>query len=411
MKKWIKKTAVLALLATLLWSGVSVAGEGYLPANIYLYEGEEFSYGQGLLTLRTRKTELTEVSTRPGGSYNATLYLFDLIPLKAVRVSTMKRMYLIPGGMAFGVKMFTSGVIVVGMGDIYTAGGKVCPAREAGLELGDVIITIDGRTVEGNDGLASIVHQSGGRALSVVYTRDGERRSTKLTPANSRDGTGFKAGMWVRDSTAGIGTVTYINEETGMMAGLGHGVRDSDTGIEMPVKSGELVPVDITGVVKGQVGAPGELRSGDFGRNSPIATLEYNCESGVFGRVVREFYSADPLPVAFKQDVKVGGALLLCTVDGEGPKYYEIEIESANLSDASPTQNLVVRITDPELLDKTGGIVQGMSGSTIVQNGRIIGALTHVFVHDPTKGYGIFIENMLYNEKYAASLKTNAKVA
>ena len=410
MQKFVKPATILIIFVILAYGTLAVVGNSHLPDNIYLYEGDEFQYGNGLLTIKTNTKEMMPVSAQAGNSYNATLYLFDLVPLKPVRVSTVERMYLVPGGMTFGVKMFTSGVIVVGFGDIYTAGGRVCPAKEAGLQLGDVIVSIDGRVVEGNDDLASIVAQCGGAALEVQYTRDGTAHTASLVPANARDGTGFKSGMWVRDSTAGIGTVTYINPETGMMAGLGHGVTDSDTGVVMPVKNGELVPVDITGIVKGQVGAPGELK-GNFGAKMPIATLNYNCESGVFGRVLYEFYSGDAMPVAFKQDIKTGKALLLCTVDDTGPQYFEIEIESMNLSEAMPTKNLVIKVTDQKLISKTGGIVQGMSGSTIIQNGRIIGALTHVFVNDPTKGYGIFVENMLYYEKYAASTGTNEKAA
>ncbi len=406
MRKLIRPIATVLVFALLLYGGFLILDDNYLPSTIYLFENETFEYGQGLLTLRTKKGSVTEASTRVGGSYNAQLYLFDLIPLKTVRVSTIERTYLVPGGMTFGVKMFTSGVIVVGMGDVYTAGGKVCPARDAGLELGDIIITVDGKTVTGNDDLASIVQQSNGEALKIVYMRNGVRATARVTPANAKDGTGFKAGMWVRDSSAGIGTVTYINEATGMMAGLGHGVTDSDTGVVLPVGSGELVPVQITGVHKGQVGSPGELR-GNFGLRTPIATLDYNCEAGIFGTVAYKFYTAEPLPVALKQEVKTGKALLLCTINGEGPKYYDVSIESINLSDSTPTKNLVIKITDQALISATGGIVQGMSGSPIIQNGRIIGALTHVFVNDPTKGYGIFIENMLYNEKYAATVKTN----
>lgn len=409
-KRVIKAVSVILVFCLLAYGGLRILDDSYLPDSIYLYEGEEFEYSNGLLTLKTDSKKLSEVSTKPGGSYNAQLYLFDLIPLKTVRVSTIERIYLIPGGMPFGIKMFTAGVIVVGMGDIYTTGGKVCPAKDSGLELGDVVVSVDGKAVTGNDDLASIVSQSEGRVLLIVYTRDGVKSTTKLTPANARDGTGFKAGMWVRDSSAGIGTITYINPASNMMAGLGHGVTDSDTGVVLPVKNGELVPVTLTGIVKGQVGKPGELK-GEFGVKTPIAALDYNCDAGVFGTVSHIFYDAEPLPVAFKQDIKVGKALLLCTIDDEGPRYYEVKIESTNLSDGTPTKNLVVKITDPELLAKTGGIVQGMSGSTIVQNGRIIGALTHVFVNDPTRGYGIFIENMLYYEKYAASIRTSGYVA
>ena len=410
MKKLVKVLAVLVLAGLLLVGGIGIINQKFLPDHLYLYTGDQFEYRDGLLTLKVPSKNLTPASTQPGGSYNAKLYLFNLIPLKSVRVDTVDQIRLIPGGMTFGVKMFTSGVVVVALGDVYTAGGRICPARNAGLELGDIITEVDGHAVTGNEDLAAIVMQSDGRTLRVSFIRDGMKLVTNLTPANARDGTGFKAGMYVRDSTAGIGTVTYINEQTGIMAGLGHAVTDSDTGVIMPVGSGELVPVEVTGIVKGQVGMPGELK-GNFGMKTPIASLDYNCETGIFGHINYSFYDGEALPVAFKQDVKLGKALLLCTLDDGGPRYYEIQIESANLSEGTLTKNMVIRITDPDLLARTGGIVQGMSGSPIIQNGQFVGALTHVFVNDPTKGYGVFIENMLFNEKYAVAEWNNREAA
>ncbi len=406
MIKVLRTLLILLVIGALGYACFVAIDDMYLPDRVFLEEGGSFVYGQGLLTVRADEKILTEASTKPGGSYNGKLYLFDAVPIKTVRVITVDETYLIPGGMTFGVKMFTSGVIVVGMGDIYTAGGSVCPAKDAGLELGDIIESIDGVKVESNENLASLISSGGGQAVNVIYRRAGVRWTTKLTPANAKDGTGYKAGLWVRDSSAGIGTVTYLNPETEMMAGLGHGVTDADTGTVLPVGSGEVVTVTVTGVTKGQIGYPGELK-GTFDTRAPFATLLYNCEAGIFAELNREVTAADPIQIGLKQEVRTGPAFVLCTVDKAGPKYYEIEIESVNLSDASPTKNLVVKITDKELLGKTGGIVQGMSGSPIIQNGKIIGAMTHVFVNDPTKGYGIFIENMLYYEKLAANLKNN----
>jgi stage IV sporulation protein B len=406
MKILLRLLAVILIIGALVYGTFTVLDDMYLPDRIYLLESESFNYAEGLLTIKTNTEQLSQASTQPGGSYNAKLYFLGMIPLKTVRVSTVDTTYLIPGGMTFGVKMFTTGVIVVGMGDIYTVGGAVCPAKSAGLELGDILVRIDGKTVTSNEDMAAIVQASEGRAMQVVYMREGTHRTTQMIAASAKDGTGYKAGMWVRDSSAGIGTVTYINPETDMMAGLGHGVTDSETGVVLPVGSGELVPVTVNGIVKGQVGSPGELK-GAFGSRVPLAVLDYNCEAGVFGSVMYSFYKNEPLQVAFKQQVKAGPAYILCSIDGEGPRYYEAEIESVNLSDASPTKNIVIRITDSELIAATGGIVQGMSGSPIVQNGKIVGAVTHVFVNDPTKGYGIFIENMLFHEKQAVTLKNN----
>ena len=400
MAKSLRIFLVFLLIVCVLAAAWYFLTTGYLPDRVCVYEGESWDFGRGLLTVRSGGGSLAQASSTAGASTDGTLYLFDMIPLKTVRVVTVEETSLMPCGIPFGVKMFTAGVVVASMSDIYTLGGPVCPAREAGLQPGDVILTIDGVCVAGNEDIAAIVSSSEGRSLAVEYQRDGQTRSTKLSPANAKNGTGFKAGMWVRDSSAGIGTVTYVNYESGIVAGLGHGIIDADSGVVLPVLSGELVSVAITGVEKGQAGAPGELK-GVFSHGVPFATLAYNCESGVFATLEREFCSAQLLPTALRQEVVAGKALLLTTVDGGEPRYYDIEIEAVNLSDSNPTKNLVIRITDSELIEKTGGIVQGMSGSTIVQNGKIIGALTHVFINEPTKGYGIFIENMLLCEPYA----------
>ncbi|MEA4912266.1 MAG: SpoIVB peptidase [Oscillospiraceae bacterium] len=406
----IRKALFLVLALAALYGGERLAASRLLPDALSVVSGENFSYKQGLLTLRGASGAAAAVSVRTSGTQNETLYLLDVLPLKTVRVTTVQRTYAIPGGMPFGVKMFTEGVVVVGFGDVSTAAGARCPAREAGLELGDVLLTIDGKKVAGNADLASIVAASDGRALSLVYTRGEEKRTAVLTPANAADRTGFKAGMWVRDSSAGIGTLTYIREDTGIAAGLGHGVTDADTGIVLPVGSGELVDVCITGAVRGLPGEPGELR-GIFQSESVFAALLYNCEAGIFARVQTKFYENAALPCALRQEIKTGAAKILCTVDSGGPAYYGVEIESVALGSRSQTKNMVLRVTDAALLEKTGGIVQGMSGSPIVQNGMLVGAVTHVFVNDPTRGYGIFIENMLGCEQGIERGENNLDVA
>ena len=397
MKKFFRRLCILLFAAAVLGGAGRYAASFLLPDTLSVVRSEDFSYRRGLLTLRGRRAAAAPAAAPVGGSREQTLYFLDLIPLKTVRVSTVERVYAIPGGTPFGVKMFTEGVVVVGFGDVKTAAGSRCPAREAGLELGDILLTADGKKVGGNADLASIVAAGDGRALALVYTRAGERRTAVLTPANAADRTGFKAGMWVRDSSAGIGTLTYIRPDTGIAAGLGHGVTDADTGVVLPVGSGELVSVSVTGVVRGQAGSPGELQ-GVFRSGEVIASLLCNCDAGIFSRVLTPPAGA-ALPCALRQEVRTGAAQLLCTVDGGGPAFYDIRIESVSLSDKTPTKNMVVRVTDEALLRATGGIVQGMSGSPIVQNGMLVGAVTHVFVNDPTRGYGIFIENMLACEQ------------
>ncbi|MEG0913880.1 MAG: SpoIVB peptidase [Oscillospiraceae bacterium] len=411
MTRVMKTVLTVVLIMSVLACGFFYFRKNYLPDIICVREKENFSFGQGLLTVKADGKKLAAASTSAGTSRNGTLYLFDMIPLKTVRIQTVDDKRLIPCGICFGIKMFTAGVVVVGTSDIYTLGGSVNPAAQAGIEAGDIILTIDGAFVSSNEDIMAIVSSSEGRTLSIQYVRDGASKSTKLTPANAKNGNGFKAGMWVRDSSAGIGTVTYYNESSEIIAGLGHGVTDSDTGLVLPVSSGELVRVSITGVEKGKTGSPGELK-GIFDSSKPFANLLFNSECGIFAkRTDDSFGLGASMPVALKQEIRMGSCKVLCAANGDEPAYYDAQIESINLSDENPSKNMIVRITDEKLIKITGGIVQGMSGSPIVQNGKIIGALTHVFVNEPTKGYGIFIENMLYNEQYALLRKNNADAA
>lgn len=300
---------------------------------------------------------------------------------------------LIPGGMAFGVKLFASGAVVLGTTGVETAEGMAEPAKDAGLEAGDVIIRIGGREFESASELIEVVAGSGGRALSLVYTRNGEEYTVKVTPARDIEHGIYRLGVLVKDSTAGIGTVTFIDPETLDFGGLGHGIYDSGTGTLMPLARGAVVEVDINEVVKSERNAPGELR-GDFGR-VVVGELWSNSDEGVFGRLSEiPDTHYEPIPVADKDTVEAGKAQILTTLSGEGIGIYDVEIEEIYTASGS-TKNFLIRVTDESLLSITGGIVQGMSGSPIIQNGRLVGAVTHVLVSDPTRGYGIFIENML----------------
>lgn len=301
---------------------------------------------------------------------------------------------LYPGGMPFGVKFSTEGVLVVGFSDVNTASGKINPAYEAGIRTKDVIIKADNKKLEGLDDLIAAIDKSGGKELSLTYLRDGEERETKLTPALSANDNKYKTGMWIRDSGAGIGTVTFIDPETYEFGGLGHGICDVDTGSLMPISRGSVMSVTINGIVKGESGSPGELK-GYFGGEKE-GTLISNTECGVFGVFpsLPEGVSGEPIPVARKDEIKTGPAYILCTLKDNKVGKYEIEITAINKRD-SDTKNFSIKVTDPTLKAESGGIVQGMSGSPVIQNGKLVGAVTHVLVNDPAGGYGIFIENML----------------
>lgn len=296
----------------------------------------------------------------------------------------------IPLGTVFGIKLFTDGVIVASLSDIYTDSGVCCPAAEAGIQPGDYLLTADGRDIPDNATLAQYIGSSQGEPIAFQVRRGDEVLEVEVDPVYG--GGSFKTGMWVRDSAAGIGTLTFYDPESGKFGGLGHGICDMDTSGVMTLKSGEPAPITLSGIVKGEKNAPGQLR-GYFSSDESLGTLLANKETGVYG-TLNTVPSGEAVEVLTREEVEPGPVQLMVCLDETGPQLYEGEIEEIVNRD-SQTKNLVVHVTDPRLIEKTGGIVQGMSGCPILQNGKMAGAVTHVFTEDPTRGYGIFIENML----------------
>lgn len=288
------------------------------------------------------------------------------------------------GGTPFGLTMYTNGVIVVNVED------DSSPAHDAGIRENDIIIRANGEEITSNEQLKRIVEESGGENIELSLNRGESPISVNVTPQKSSDGS-YSVGMWVRDSTAGLGTVTYFDESTYSFGALGHGINDRDTGMLLPLKSGRIVNAEITSVTKAQPGIAGGLNG--FMGDSVIGTVTVNNGYGVYGR-----YECLPqgrrVPCADDSEITTGEAEIFCTLDSSGVHGYTVEIEKLNMADESG-QNMVIRVTDEELISRTGGIVQGMSGSPIVQNGKLVGAVTHVFVNSPKSGYGISIGNML----------------
>lgn len=300
---------------------------------------------------------------------------------------------LVPGGMPFGVKFSTEGVLVVGFCDVDAEGGQVNPAYAAGLRTRDVITALGGKQVLDAAQFGRMIADAGATPLTVTYTRGGKSCQATLTPALSLSENRYKTGLWVRDSGAGIGTVTFIDPKTNEFGGLGHGICDTESGALVGMTRGVVNDVTISGVQKGISGKPGELK-GYFG-TAKTGTLLSNTDCGVFGIFAKAPATQNtPLPIAKASEVREGDAYILCTVDGNCPCKYSIRISDIDKT-ATGSKCFTVKITDPKLIEKTGGIVQGMSGSPIIQNGKLVGAVTHVLINDPTTGYGIFIENML----------------
>ena len=314
-----------------------------------------------------------------------------VIPVKEIKINVTKRRYVGLGGDIFGIKLYTKGVIVVSIDSVTTPSGSKDPAVNAGLKCGDIITHINGEAATSSKQLTESVEQSQGQTLKLNIDRNGEKLELTLRPEMSVNG-GYKAGIWVRDSSAGIGTVTFYDDETGSFAGLGHGVCDVDTGRLMPLNNGEAVRARVNGFYKSSAGNPGEL-CGVFS-DIALGSLRVNCETGVYGELLQPS-GAKTVPVALESEVKPGAAQMITTVDENGPQYYDIEITKIYPSSDLSSRNMIIKVTDKELLEKTGGILQGMSGSPIVQNSMLVGAVTHVFVNDPTQGYGIFSSRMI----------------
>ena len=401
-------TAVLAVVAMATLCTAFYVG-GSLPDRFYITEGMQFSVASfdQIVPVEIGKSDIQMAAATQGNTFDVELKIFGAVAVKPVRVEVVSEQMLAPGGMAFGIKMFTQGVMVVGLTDIETNMGSSNPAKQAGIELGDIILKIDGEQVDTNEDVQEHILSSGGAGLTVEYLHDGQARTTVITPVQSVTSSGYKAGMWVRDSSAGIGTVTYIDPVGRTFAGLGHAVCDVDTGEILPLMSGEAVGARITGAVQGTAGTPGEL-CGTFLETTQLGQLYKNCETGIYGVLDGAVTPQELIPVGHRQEVETGAAQIITTIEGTTPQMFDITIEKVDLTDGSPTKNMVIHITDQALLQKTGGIVQGMSGSPIIQNGKLIGAVTHVFVNDPTRGYGIFVENMLENAENTQDLRQMA---
>lgn len=335
------------------------------------------------------------VSVEQTNLQRAELKLLGIIPIKTVNIKEVEEPVLIPCGNPFGIKLLTDGVIVVEISSFEGSDSFKAPAMDAGIKTGDIIKEIDGKAVKSNGDIEKIISESKGIPLTFNIIRDEKSIVLKVKPELCTTDNSYRIGLWVRDSSAGIGTITFYNPDTGVFAGLGHPVCDVDTGKTLPLFKGEVVDVYINGVKKGKAGIPGELM-GSFSSDSPIGSLELNCDNGLYGCLSSIETVNQAIPLGMRQEIETGKACIYTTINGSKPEKYEIVIEKIDFNDSQSGKNMVIRVTDDGLLEKTGGIVQGMSGSPIVQNGKLVGAVTHVFVNNPTKGYAIFADTM-YN--------------
>ena len=394
MRKLIKiSTALLTIVAVMLFS--TIAYTSYkIPNDFYVTDIGNIRINLQLPITHTvvgDNVRLADTDPNSKQCYNVKFNLFGVIPIESTRVtvSDIKRVRLL--GSPFGVKLYTDGVLIVNITEFDTVGGTACPAKSCGLKSGDYILTVQGEKVYSNKDVEKLLQDNLGQPLRIVYSRNGKKHYTSIVPEISTKDNMYHLGMWLKDSSAGIGTLTFYDEEKGVLAGLGHALCDNDTGKMISVNRGSIVKAEILSVTKSRNVYAGEL-SGRFisWEYSKILT---NSDKGIYAVANEDFSENQLVELAGKQEIKEGTAEIITTINGVTPQAYKCEIKAINFS-SGDTRNMVIEITDDKLLATTGGIVQGMSGSPIIQNGKLIGALTHVFVDNPRKGYAIFAENM-----------------
>ncbi|WP_324824033.1 SpoIVB peptidase [Sinanaerobacter sp. ZZT-01] len=332
------------------------------------------------------------------GTFFSQSALISGLPSEETAVGVVSEKVLLPGGQSVGVKMDVKGVLVVGLEEIDTLHGKsINPGLKAGLEIGDSILTINGETVNNAREVQKKINKVKEKVRLKVM-RKGEAKIIYLSPVLSADDNTYKMGVWVRDKTAGLGTMTFYDPEKNIFGALGHAITDPDTGDVLSVAKGELIDSKVESVKQGKAGEPGEIRGIFYEADEPLGALKNNSDFGIFGYLYHPIENPlflKPIAVGYQDQVHKGDAYILSTLDGNKVEKYSVMIEKINHQSKPDTKSMIIKVTDKRLLEKSGGIVQGMSGSPIIQDNKIIGAVTHVFVNDPEKGYGIFIEWML----------------
>lgn len=379
-----------------------------IPSNTILFQGEELKiktiFGLSLSdkeddgTIFTSTTVDGNTESQEIGTKDIEVKLFDTFTVKDVSVSVIERTSVIPVGQIAGLKLYTNGVLVVGMSEIKGEDNqKYKPYEESGIEEGDTIVQIGDTLITDTDKLIEVVNESNGENLQIKYLRDGDTLECSITPIKTGDSE-YKLGLWVRDSAAGIGTLTYYEPSTGYFAALGHGITDVDTGELMDISEGEFITTKVLSIIKGKQGEPGKIQ-GSIDGQQKIGTIYKNSNLGIYGIIdditMTQIDFSKTMEVALRDEIQLGEATILCSLEGEEPKEYSIEIEKIYLNNNYDNKSMLIKVTDEELIEKTGGIIQGMSGSPVIQNGKFIGAVTNVLVNNPQKGYVVFGDLMI----------------
>lgn len=401
--KLFKKIIIITFLLIIY---AYVCNISLLPSNYIIMQGENLRLytllGIRLIeessyqTLQTSST-LEQEKINKIGKVSFRLNLFNLIPLKNIDVNVIPKTTVVPMGNAIGMKLYTAGVLVVGMSEIE---GKK-PYENSGIKEGDRIIQINQNQIDNTDDLMKAVNKSDGNNISIKYVRDEKTITTSIKPLKNSSNE-YKIGLWVRDAAAGVGTLTFYEPSSGMFATLGHGIMDIDTAELIKIANGELVTTNILSINKGTKGNPGEIR-GTIEAGHTIGSISKNTKFGVFGTINKTPYlntsNTNEVQVALREEIKTDKAQIICELENGKKEYYDIEIQRIFISNNKDNKSMLIKVTDKKLLEKTGGIIQGMSGAPIIQNGKFVGAVTHVLVNDPTIGYGVFADIMLKQMK------------
>jgi stage IV sporulation protein B len=409
-KEFLRRVIGGILLVSLIAMGFTTPVQEYfsIPKQITLFEGQVLdiphsipvSASNSSTNIKAKQNgDSVSVEAVDQGQDNLVLELAGL-PIKNVDVNVLKDFKVMPGGQSIGVKLNTVGVLVVGHHQVETVEGKVSPGETAGIKVGDIITEINGESIEKMSDVGPFVQKSGesGKPMKIVLKRESEKIETTLEPKKDKDENTFKLGLYIRDSAAGIGTMTFYHPESKKYGALGHVISDMDTKKPIVVEDGQIVRSTVTSIEKGANGNPGEKLARFSEDKEVIGNIKRNSPYGIFGELNKKIENGlldKPMPIALSHQVKEGPAQILTVVENDEVNLFDIEIVSTIPQKFPATKGMVIKVTDKKLLDKTGGIVQGMSGSPIIQDGKLIGAVTHVFVNDPTSGYGVHIEWML----------------
>ena len=370
-----------------------------LPNNIVLMQGELLNlntmFGIELKSPETMQasSNLNKKVVEQTGKIDLNLNLFNIFPVKDVTVNVIPKTTVIPIGKAIGMKMYTQGVLVVGMSEIE---GKK-PYEKTGIEAGDSIVEIDNTKIDNTDDLIECVNNSEGKEVEIKYISNEEEKVTNITPVKTSKNE-YKLGLWVRDAAAGVGTLTFYEPSTKKFASLGHGINDVDTLELLNIANGELVTTNIVDIVKGTDGVPGEIR-GSIDNGITIGNIAKNTSFGVYGDITNtgrlNLDKSKEMEVANRTEIKNGKAEIMCELENGKIESYEIEIQKIFTENNQNNKSMLIKVTDERLIEKTGGIIQGMSGAPIIQNGKFIGAVTHVLVNDAKTGYAVFADLMI----------------